>query len=48
MACPSCWRGQIFRRIRNEAIEAMPDGTLFPVALQRYDSWVIREACTTA
>ena len=35
---------QIFRRIRNEAIEAMPDGTLFPVALQRYDSWVIREA----
>ena len=35
---------QIFRRIRNEAIEAMPDGTLFPVALPRYDSWVIREA----
>lgn len=35
---------QIFRRVRNEAIEAMPDGTLFPVALQRYDSWVIREA----
>jgi len=35
---------QIFRRIRNETIEAMPDGTLFPVALQRYDSWVIREA----
>lgn len=35
---------QIFRRIRNETIEAMPDGTLFPVALQRYDPWVIREA----
>ena len=35
---------QVFRRIRNEAIEAMPDGTLFPVAVQRYDSWVIREA----
>lgn len=35
---------QIFRRIRNEAIEAMPDGTLFPVAVQSYDSWVIREA----
>jgi ATP-dependent DNA helicase RecG len=35
---------QIFRRIRNETVEAMPDGTLFPVALQRYDSWVIREA----
>lgn len=35
---------QVFRRIRNEAIEAMPDGTLFPVAVQRYDAWVIREA----
>lgn len=35
---------QVFRRIRNDAIEAMPDGTLFPVAVQRYDSWVIREA----
>lgn len=35
---------QVFRRIRNEPIEAMPDGTLFPVAVQRYDSWVIREA----
>lgn len=35
---------QVFRRIRNEPIEAMPDGTLFPVAIQRYDAWVIREA----
>lgn len=35
---------QVFRRIRNESIEAMPDGTLFPVAVQRYDAWVIREA----
>lgn len=35
---------QIFRRIRNDTIEAMPDGTLFPVAVQRYDAWVIREA----
>lgn len=35
---------QVFRRIRNEPIEAMPDGTLFPVAVQRYDAWVIREA----
>ena len=35
---------KIFRRIRNDVIEAMPDGTLFPVALQSYDSWVIREA----
>ena len=39
---------QIFRRIRNDAIEAMPDGTLFPVAMQRYDSWVIREALHNA
>nr|WP_187364407.1 RNA-binding domain-containing protein [Massilia genomosp. 1] len=35
---------QVFRRIRNEPVEAMPDGTLFPVAVQRYDAWVIREA----
>ena len=35
---------QVFRRIRNDPIEAMPDGTLFPVAVQRYDSWVMREA----
>lgn len=35
---------QVFRRIRNEIVEAMPDGTLFPVAVPRYDSWVIREA----
>jgi ATP-dependent DNA helicase RecG len=26
---------KIFNRIQNDVIEAMPDGTLFPVALQR-------------
>lgn len=35
---------KIFARIRNVTIEHMPDGTLFPTAIQRYDAWVIREA----
>ena len=35
---------QLFSRIRNLSIEEMPDGTLFPVAIQQYDNWVIREA----
>ncbi|MCC5789491.1 MAG: putative DNA binding domain-containing protein [Opitutales bacterium] len=35
---------QLFTRIRNLSIEEMPDGTLFPVAIQQYDNWVIREA----
>mgnify|MGYP005855218929 CR=1 FL=1 len=35
---------QLFARIRNLTIEEMPDGTLFPVAIQQYDNWVIREA----
>jgi ATP-dependent DNA helicase RecG len=35
---------QIFASIRNVTIEQMPDGTLFPVAVQQYDAWVIREA----
>jgi len=35
---------KIFSRIRNVTIEHMPDGTLFPTAVQRYDAWVIREA----
>lgn len=34
---------RIFSRIRNEMIEQMPDGTLFPTAIQQYDPWVIRE-----
>lgn len=35
---------QAFRCIRNVTVEHLPDGTLFPVAMQRYDNWVIREA----
>lgn len=35
---------QLFTRIRNLSIEEMPGGTLFPVAIQQYDNWVIREA----
>lgn len=35
---------KVFARIRNVTVEHMPDGTLFPTAIQRYDSWVIREA----
>jgi len=34
----------LFKRIRNVAMEYMPDGTLFPVPVSQYDSWVIREA----
>lgn len=35
---------KVFERIRNESVEHMPFGTLFPTAVQRYDAWVIREA----
>lgn len=35
---------KVFSHIRNVAIEHMPDGTLFPLAIQQYDGWVIREA----
>jgi ATP-dependent DNA helicase RecG len=35
---------RLFGHIRNVTVEHMPDGTLFPTAVQRYDSWVIREA----
>lgn len=35
---------KVFSRIRNVALEHMPDGTLFPTAIQQYDTWVIREA----
>lgn len=33
-----------FDRIRNVTIEHLPDGSLFPTAVTRYDPWVIREA----
>ena len=39
---------RLFGRIRNLVMERMPDGTLFPEALQQYDAWVIREALHNA
>jgi ATP-dependent DNA helicase RecG len=39
---------RIFARIRNVMIEQMPDGTLFPTAIQQYDPWVIRETLHNA
>lgn len=35
---------KVYSRIRNVTIEHMPDGTLFPTAVHRYDAWVMREA----
>jgi len=35
---------KVFGQIRNVMIEHMPDGSLFPTAVSRYDSWVVREA----
>lgn len=35
---------KVFSRIRNVMIEHMPDGSLFPTAVARYDAWVMREA----
>jgi ATP-dependent DNA helicase RecG len=35
---------KVYGHIRNVIIEHMPDGTLFPTAIQRYDAWVMREA----
>lgn len=35
---------RLFARIRNVTIEHMPDGSLFPTAVARYDAWVMREA----
>lgn len=39
---------RLFARIRNVAIEQIPDGTLFPVAIQQYDPWVVRETLHNA
>ncbi|MBF0106226.1 MAG: putative DNA binding domain-containing protein [Deltaproteobacteria bacterium] len=36
--------GALFNRIRNIALEYMPDGSLFPTPVSQYDPWVIREA----
>ncbi len=35
---------KIFAKIRNITIRTMPDGTLFPIEISQYDSWVFREA----
>ncbi len=35
---------RILARIRNLKIRELPGGTLFPVEMHQYDSWVIREA----
>lgn len=39
---------RLFARIRNVMIEQMPDGSLFPTAIQQYDAWVIRETLHNA
>lgn len=35
---------RVFGRIRNETVDHMPDGTLFPTPVPQYDAWVVREA----
>ncbi|NQV16936.1 MAG: putative DNA binding domain-containing protein [Armatimonadetes bacterium] len=35
---------KLFAKVRNLRYRYMPDGTLFPIEITRYDSWVIREA----
>ena len=35
---------RVFGRIRNDTVDHMPDGTLFPTPVQQYDPWVVREA----
>lgn len=37
-----------YARIRNLTLDHLPDGTLFPTPVQRYDSWVMREALHNA
>ncbi|MBQ0945712.1 putative DNA binding domain-containing protein [Ideonella sp. 4Y16] len=37
-----------FARVRNLTLDHMPDGTLFPTPVPRYDSWVMREALHNA
>lgn len=39
---------QAFARIRNVTLDHMPDGTLFPTPVPRYDNWVMREALHNA
>lgn len=39
---------RVFARIRNVTVDHLPDGTLFPTPVQRYDAWVLREALHNA
>lgn len=39
---------RVFAQIRNVTVDHMPDGTLFPTPVQRYDAWVLREALHNA
>lgn len=38
----------LFSRVRNLKYRYLPDGTLFPIEVTKYDSWVIREALHNA
>jgi ATP-dependent DNA helicase RecG len=35
---------KLFNKIRNLTIRELPDGTLFPIEIDQYDNWVMREA----
>ena len=35
---------RLFAQVRNLTIRELPDGTLFPVEIDQYDNWVMREA----
>lgn len=35
---------EAYRKIRNLRYRHMPDGSLFPIEVDKYDSWVLREA----
>jgi len=35
---------RVLARIRNLTIRQLPSGTLFPIEIRQYDSWVLREA----
>lgn len=39
---------RLLKRIRNLTVRALPSGTLFPLEITQYDSWVIREALHNA
>jgi ATP-dependent DNA helicase RecG len=38
------WAEKLAAKVRNLTVRALPSGTLFPVELLQYDSWVLREA----